>query len=405
MNVLMEQREVKRLGAGTVLGVLLGNRESIETAARSRGALLVGVPMLLAAALARDYDGRYLVREPWWLAMPFVVSMGLGLMLYVITRGSTVDRPAFWPGYRSFLGVMWMMAPMALLYGLPWERWMSPVDAVRANLWTLAVVSLWRVVLMARIVHVLTGLRGWAALFRVSLVAAPIGYAAVLLVPRPVFDVMGGIRQTPAERLLAYTAMLAGFFGIFVLMVCLVGGLLSFTGIGGAWIDLKQSKRRPGLGAWLVALICLAPWIIALPKTQAEQRLRWEVESEMKAGNIARGLGEMSRHRREDFPPQWDPPPRIGWDEEEIPTVVNVVEQMLAMKAAPWVREVYLDKLERRYAGRHGMMDEWERVEAILSQTEEGRRFMEASEVLMKNRAELNPTTRTTRATTKGIDP
>lgn len=402
MNVLMEQREVRPLGAGTVLGVLLGIRESIETAARSRSALWVGVPMLLAAALARDYDGRYLLREPWWLLMPFVVSMVLGLMLYVVTRGSTVDRPAFWPGYWSFLGVMWMMAPMALLYGLPWERWMSPVHAVRANLWTLAVVSLWRVALMARIVHVLTGLRGWAALFRVSLVAAPIGYAAVLLVPRPVFDVMGGIRQTPAERLLAYTAMLAGFFGVFVLIVCLVGGLLSFTGIGGAWIDLKQLKGRPGVGAWFMALICLAPWIIVLPKTQAEQRLRWEVESEMKSGNIARALGDMSRHEREDFPPQWDPPPRIGWDEEEIPTVINVVEQILAMDAAPWVRAVYLDKLERRYAGRHGMSDEWQRVEEMLSQTEEGRRFIESSEQLMRLRT---VSSRNKEVTTKGVSP
>lgn len=34
---------------------------------------------------------------------------------------------------------------------------MTPVDAIAVNLWTLAIVSVWRVALMTRVIHVAYG--------------------------------------------------------------------------------------------------------------------------------------------------------------------------------------------------------------------------------------------------------
>ena len=60
----------------------------------------------------------------------------------------------------------------------------------------------------------------------------------------------------------------------------------------------------------------------------------------------------MSRHERDDYPPAWDPPPRLGWPEAEQPAVMDVMRvTRRSQPAAPWVRQIYIDKFERRWLG------------------------------------------------------
>jgi hypothetical protein len=66
----------------------------------------------------------------------------------------------------------------------------------------------------------------------------------------------------------------------------------------------------------------------------------------MKAGRIAEALDVMSAHQLSDFPPGWEPPPRIGLSEES-PHILDVLDVLVTREVAPWVRAEYVDKFQR----------------------------------------------------------
>jgi hypothetical protein len=363
------------VGVAAMIGVLVGNRTAILRAAAARGTIALGAVLVLAAGLARNYDGEDLRHEPWWLIVPFVVSAVLGLSVYALARVNVSGRPPFWAGYRSLLGVMWLIAPTALLYGVPWERMLPPVQAVAANLWTLALVSVWRVALMARVVSVLAGLGFVTAFFRVMLVAGAVAFVGLLTVPKPLIHFMGGVRQTEAERMVAGVAHLATCASGLLMLLWLGGGIAALAAVGG-WRGGTGGRGRVTAGAFVLASLCLAPWLVALPRTQTEQRLRYDAERLLKAGRIDDGLALMAAHGRHEFPPQWDPPPKVGWDVAESPPVLDVVERVVARGTSGWVREVYLDKFDRQYLGRWPIAEDVRpRVDALMSAMPEAPDF------------------------------
>ena len=266
----------------TVFGILLGRRDAILRAARARGTIWLGACFVLAAGLARNYDAHDLTREPWWLLIPYAVSATLGLAVYSLARVRTAERPNFWAGYRAFLGVMWLIAPTALLYGIPWERSVSPANAVAANLWTLALASVWRVSLMARVVSVLAGLTGATAFFRVMLVAGTAGFAALLVAQTDLL--LDGRHSTDAGGTADREPGGAGGAAEWVADVRLAdrGSYRAGSEVG-AMGDRRRRRTRISPAVMILAAIYLAPWLAVLPRTQSEQRLRYDVERAMPA--------------------------------------------------------------------------------------------------------------------------
>ncbi len=83
-----------------------------------------------------------------------------------------------------------------------------------------------------------------------------------------------------------------------------------------------------------------------------EQRRRFEVDRLLRTDPAA-GMAYMSRFERNDFPPIWDPPPRLAFGERS-PTIAAIHEALLADAAArPWVRALLLDK-SWRFLGHTG---------------------------------------------------
>ncbi len=203
----------------TIFAYLIGRRGAILGA----GALLV-----LSAAIARSYDQAPLLYQPWRLLGPFVASVAISgplfLTVYGFARWKGMGGPGLGQAYRSFLGLYWMTAPLAWLYGIPYERFLSPVGAVEANLRTLALVSAWRVALMVRVVSVVFGLRLRAALPLVMLVADVAALTALHLVPLPVIQLMGGI--SPEQDTIAWTVLLVKALAWLTLPVWIVAAAI-----------------------------------------------------------------------------------------------------------------------------------------------------------------------------------
>jgi hypothetical protein len=294
----------------------------------------------------------------------------------VFVRGER--RPPFFAAYRSFLTLFWMTAPLAWLYAIPYERFLPAGAATSANLWTLAFVAAWRVVLMVRVVSVITG-RGWgAALFLVMLFADAVALTAVYFMPKPIIEFMGGIRLTQSEAAVAGAALTVFCLGILSAPFWLVLGLVAFFTGRPTWdAPLPSMEPRPSRGLWALAVASVLVWLPILPLTQSEQLLRVRAERDLKGGRIAEGLDLMSAHAQSDFPPHWDPPPRLGY-EEKSPHLLDVMEVLAARDDAPWVRAVYLEKFRRYLEDSAASFDRWHsnqelgRIVRVLQQLPEG---------------------------------
>jgi hypothetical protein len=371
------------MGITTLLAYLIGNRQAILTIAGSRWALAIGCFFVLSAGFAREYDGEDLAHEPWHVLIPLGVSLVSSFTLYALTflsRGGLFPR--FVSGYLSFLALFWMTAPMAWLYAIPYERFVEPVEAMKLNLATLAVVSFWRVALMVRVLMVWFRFRFFWAACTVMMFADGVALLAVGFAPMPVLHLMGGVRLAPTEALMAATAGSVFCFGGCTLPFWFMGWATAHVTRpeGGKPAGLISLRPTPSL--WLLAIVSAAVWPFILPFTQPEQRLRRLADAEFRTGNLAGALDLMSRHSREEFPPHWMPPPHyIALRLYEGDQLLETWRILLERSRAPWVREIYIEKLRTLLVNLHVADDEAAKAVAnVLAQLPEGDDLMMQAE-------------------------
>lgn len=356
--------------ASTLPLYLVGDRRAILDVARSPWSVLIGVLFVMSAGLAREYDGEYLLLEPWHALRPLGASLASGTLLFIIVhlaaiiRGDSAganERPPLHRAYVSWMGLFWMTAPMAWLYAIPYERWMTPEVAISCNLWTLALVAAWRVVLMTRVVTVVYGVNPVPAFFLVMLFADAVVIAVMGLAPLPVIDVMGGVRGPAREQLLGAVALNTGLLAVLSAPVWIIGALASLVGFRPAWPVVTHPKPPRSRGLLIAAAISVVAFAPLLVWAQPAQALRHRVEGLLLSGRVAEGLAAMSAHPQEDFPPDYNPPPRLGYRETE-PDLDAVRAAMREQWPADWVGELYLHKTRREIASSRHFLDpahEW----------------------------------------------
>jgi hypothetical protein len=370
----------------TLLLYLIGNRQAILDVAANPHAIWIGLLFVLSAGFAREYDQEDLLHEPWHLFVPLGASLLASFVLFLLLFALAKRRGArglFLSSYRSFLGVFWMTAPLAWLYAIPFERFMTPLGATQANLLILGLVAVWRLVLMIRVVSVLTDSPMVEAIPLVLLFADGAVLAAMYALPFPIIEFMGGIQRPDHERLVRSVTLLVGFgAALLAPVLLLILAMLLPVPTGTVW-KLPRLTCSPGTrvhwGAPLLATTSLLVWALVLPLTQSEQQLKYKVTRALRAGHISEGLAEMSAHRANDFPPLWDPPP--AYDEKwSPPPLLEVLENIADDPPADWVQEIYLRKfaafLEWQGLWQWRLTDqEFVRVVALLRRLPGGRVF------------------------------
>ncbi len=343
----------------TLLGYMIGRRKAILDIAAAPGATWLGLLFVMSAGFAREYDGEDLLAAPWHLLLPLGVSLVLSLVLFGVLvipagwrRGAVKGN--FWGHYAVLLRLFWMTAPLAWLYAIPFERFCSAAEATEANLWILGIVSLWRVLLMARVVSVVYGANLVATAMLVLLFADTVALTALRLAPLPVVSIMGGIRLSESEQIIQATAFLVVFFGGVSWPIWALGTIVVLVRRLPRWrfvvdeegVELQVVSRS----LWVLAVLAIVGWLPVLFVTQPEQQLRRQVERGLRGGEIRESLLRMSEHVREEFPPHWEPPPRIGYGERS-PKMDDVLLEMTTANVAPWVRTIFIDKMLRQLEG------------------------------------------------------
>lgn len=333
---------------------LVGSRHAILEVATSRWSFFVGSIFVLSAGFAREYDGEDLVHEPWHALRPLGASLATGTLLFLVVHLAALLKrgrgegtpPSLTKAWVSFMGLFWLTAPMAWLYAIPYERFLNPVDAIRVNLWTLAIVATWRVILMTRVVSIVYGFNYVASFFLVMLFADAVVIFVITQISTPVIDVMGGIRQSERDALISSVTFSVTVLSVLSAPVWIIGSLIAAGTLKPKWPDLNTSAdQERSRSLLIIATLSLVAFIPLLMMSQPEQINRRKTESLFEQGRVADALAIMSARSQSDYPPQWNPPPKFG-NRESPPSLDVVRNTMSAQWPADWVAAIYIEKID-----------------------------------------------------------
>lgn len=351
---------VEPVGVSTVFRFLVGDRRAIESIAATPSAIWLGLALVMTGALARNYDTEDLVHEPWHVLGSFVMSAVVSALLYGVTQllaWSRIREVAFFPGWRAFLTLVWMTAPMAWLYAIPYERFLSPVDAAKANIATLFVVAIWRVLLLARAGWVLLGTPAWFQFSVTTTVSAAAMGIGLMFRSLELVGMMGGIQLTEEERVVHHATLAA--MGVCQLTF-LFGAAVALTTTLRPWSDEHSASRLNGgkcsRFAWLLPVVVTAMFTCVMPSTQAEQRSRTKFELLFWETDYRAALALLEEPER-TFPPGWVPPPRVSVYDYDSP-LLELVEIAADVSPEGRAARLYLEKQRVAMVGRRDFLQE-----------------------------------------------
>ncbi len=349
----------------TLLKYLCGSRAAIQRLASTRWSLAIGTALVLTASLARNYDGEYLPGEWESLLHGFGVSIPNAFLLFSIfwllglERGN--PRPRFFRGYLAFLGLFWLTSPMAWLYAVPYEHFLTPLEAIQANVRTLAFVSIWRVALMARVLSVLWKMPFVPTCIVVALYGDVLIFGAASMMEAPLMDFMGGLQHSPEDAYLSGIQFSTVVFSVLASPVLLIASLVSLRWLRPAWTPLPLASERPSRGLIAFVIAALIAWVPLLRWMQPEQRNRYHAETLIRAGQLADALNYMAERPREAFPPIWDPPPRTSY-RDHAPDATAMEVALREHRGDDWAARLYFRKhlkiTLRYFANRYGGSNE-----------------------------------------------
>ena len=170
----------------------------------SRGHLVFGLVCAWLAGMGRYWDdpGAHLLQRLGVGSVIYVFALSLFLWLLIWPL-----RPQNW-SYRNAVTFVSLVAPPAMLYAIPVERWFTLSAATKINILFLAVVATWRVALLvfylrryARLEPLAVGI---AAILPLTVIVVTL---TALNLERAVFEVMAGIDSNPTANDGAYAVL------------------------------------------------------------------------------------------------------------------------------------------------------------------------------------------------------
>jgi hypothetical protein len=166
--------------------------------------LVFGLVCAWLAGMGRYWDdpGAHLLQRLGVGSVIYVFALSLFLWLLIWPL-----RPQNW-SYRNAVTFVSLVAPPAILYAIPVERWFTLSAATNINILFLAVVATWRVALLIFYLRRYAGLEpfavGIAALLPLTVIVVTL---TALNLERAVFEVMAGIDSNPTANDGAYAVL------------------------------------------------------------------------------------------------------------------------------------------------------------------------------------------------------
>jgi len=282
---------------------LIGHRGAIQRIAGTWWSLLVGLILVITAGIARNYDHLSMTSTvEWWLG-PIVASLMSCIVVSAIGLGRYFRGKTYWMSWLTFLSCYWMTAPCAWIYGIPVEAYTDIYTATQWNIAFLTIVSIWRVVLMARVLVVLSGTSVFHALGAILVPASAVMFLGAFFKGISLVGVMGGVRLSPHTQLLRDAAnftVLASIGCFFVGLFCVSLGRKALQGK-----NVKVLQWRGGVSvptpALAFAVGILMGGFLAVQPVQKKVERNAHLSRLIRAGDFAGAVAYASQFEEKDF--------------------------------------------------------------------------------------------------------
>lgn len=376
----------------TILGFVTGNASAIREAACNRASLWTGVVLVLLTGIARNYDQNFVLESPLWLIGPLAFSLFSGSFLYAIlirgfARRHMPEESQNESRWATFMALFWLTAPVAWLYAIPVEHFLNSYQAAQANIALLAIVSVWRVLLMSRVISVLLEIpfrraMGWV------LVGAALEVIVVVFLglffgggfSRRILAGMSGMRNAPEENLLSSVLGFVWTWSWAVLILTAI--VLAAKRFQGEARPLP--KLAPGRLPWILLGSLTVVWIAIAIGPQREQQHFVTHETLVSKSAYAEALAYLERYQQSDFPPgrRLEPNPYEYRVWEHLPPTIA----LLKPDTTPWIRQVYLSHLTATLSHHYSGYDSLTNVAAMvmaIEQLPEGRDWLQTNQTAL----------------------
>lgn len=341
-------------------GLLIGLRPSIRRLIHARQGWLFAGVLVATAALGREYDAVSLWHQPHDLLGSFAASLLLSSLLFLwmwvglALCGFRLVRP--WRHAIVFLTGYWLTAPLAWLYAFPIEAIRGEIPSLRFNLTALSVVSIWRVLLFARISSIQFRIPFAVTLFWILVPCMVIAFFGLLSSMMSMVSLMGGIRLSQSQQILLdyQGAVLVGLWWSFLpVLVVAIALTVWLAKRGGA---KRVSPRVPTVSwqAWMIPLAALVTLVAGATRFQPALRRAHQVDRLLLAGELDRAIAEMAKWGETAFPPAWDPPPQFDRNSDQRPKISELVHTMQASDPPGWVRDRLMVQADEILLRQHG---------------------------------------------------
>jgi len=285
---------------------LIGDKAAITRLAGSWFTLLIGALLVVTAGIARNYDHHYFLAEWQWLYGPFVASFSTSIIIFIVGLPFATFKKSFFKNYLCFLSLYWMTSPCAWLYALPIESFASILTATKWNIAFLAIVSLWRVFLIARCIQVLSNENYFSSLIRIILPASIVMCFASLLKGMDIIGIMGGVKLSPTESILAtaaeFTTVTTFWTSIFSIIASLFLTQYRFRFIQAPlpWRQTVFNSKLLVYSALLIplALLCTVP---IQQKAKRNHTLKALLDDSRITGHARASIDYAAQFQRDDF--------------------------------------------------------------------------------------------------------
>lgn len=288
---------------GTIGRFLIGERRAIEEVADSRAVLFLAFLFIVAAGLARNYDHHLLLEEPLWIGGPVMMSLFSSFFIFSVVKifGRVEAGGRHFGNFLAFFRCFVLTAPLAWLYGIPVEQFMAPPAATQFNFGVLVLVSLWRLILMARVLQVLFHFFPARAFALIALPASAEMFFATLVRQVDIVGIMGGMRLTESDQFLLTATNIMTLGTIWLCFASLLIGLFSDRGPVEAWQPApEQSRVAPA--SWLTAVLVLLLWGFVAWKPQGQLQNRATLRKLIRSGDFPAALAFVEDKSPSDFP-------------------------------------------------------------------------------------------------------
>ncbi len=172
--------------------------------------------------------------------------LGLGSLLYIVVLAALLYgavkplAPSNEFSFRNILAWLSLCSLPAAFYALPVERWTSTGTATSLNVAFLAVVAVWRILLLVEYLRLLARL-SWVRIAVAALLplTAIVSALALLNVEHAVFDLMSGTNRADPHGAAYFVVLVLAFGSIHIFPIALLGWL---------WIWYQDMRARRSHG-------------------------------------------------------------------------------------------------------------------------------------------------------------